>query len=367
MAYAPYASPPPPQTGYATSLFETHNQQQQPAAQATDGSARAPRAVGRSGFYQSPGAGLGTSFAASKSPFASRRYDGAGGAAGAAAAPLPATPTAPPAHGGMPPSSSLLDDAGDLPGAGPSLLMSPAAHHPPGAASPYQQLQQQQQQQQLAQHSAHRSPFAGAAVPATGSAGDAEVFRCWVCVYGFPASRTQGVLAHFHAFGDVLEHHVGRGNWLCMRYATTMQARMALAQNAAFLPAAGGDTTPVLLGVIGGMSPAGGGGGGGAEPSLDGDLAARLGLPGYAADAGYAGSPGFAAGAAAAGGSSAAARDQKAYRRARSRFASPATDRSAGAHLDDDDDDDAAGPLVLPSRPLGLNICKRLMDAIFGW
>ena len=55
------------------------------------------------------------------------------------------------------------------------------------------------------------------------------------------------VLETMGRYGEILEHEVGRGNWLFLRYATKWQAEKALAQSAIVLDGAAG---PVVVGAL---------------------------------------------------------------------------------------------------------------------
>ena len=48
-----------------------------------------------------------------------------------------------------------------------------------------------------------------------------ERLRCWIVVFGFDArAEPRDVLEALGRYGEILEHEVGRGNWLFLRYAT---------------------------------------------------------------------------------------------------------------------------------------------------
>src|SRR5262245_53801522 len=66
----------------------------------------------------------------------------------------------------------------------------------------------------------------------------------WVTIFGFPPSTTSYVLQQFQAFGDILRHEVGEGNWINVQYASPLQAIKALNRNGKFI----GDS--ILIGVL---------------------------------------------------------------------------------------------------------------------
>ena len=73
-----------------------------------------------------------------------------------------------------------------------------------------------------------------AAFPVGRAVDDAERWRTWDVCFGFAAGDTTSalrVLQRFQQLGEVLEHRVGRGNWLFLRYATALQTEKARAQS----------------------------------------------------------------------------------------------------------------------------------------
>ena len=142
------------------------------------------------------------------------------------------TPTDPPsfaspgAAGAPPPRASLAGQLGSpLPMRSHMDLSSPPAAgalmmSPPGATSAAAPLALGEQP--------------SAAFPVGRAVDDAERWRTWVVVFGFAAGDTTSalrVLQRFQQLGEVLEHRVGRGNWLFLRYATALQTEKARAQS----------------------------------------------------------------------------------------------------------------------------------------
>ncbi|KAJ1459927.1 hypothetical protein M885DRAFT_510379 [Pelagophyceae sp. CCMP2097] len=70
--------------------------------------------------------------------------------------------------------------------------------------------------------------------------------EAWIVVFGFPATAELEVLRKLAAFGDVVEHVGGRGNWAFVRFGTRWQAEKALAHSAIWLDS---DST-VLVGAL---------------------------------------------------------------------------------------------------------------------
>lgn len=71
-----------------------------------------------------------------------------------------------------------------------------------------------------------------------------RALRDRVVVFGLPADSVQNVLRKFQEFGDIVDYHVGQGNWMIIRYATALQAEKALSQTSVLL------SSNVLLGVM---------------------------------------------------------------------------------------------------------------------
>ena len=166
-------------------------------------------------------------------------------------------PAAPPSAGAPPVASLLDDDRADLggnlfspelaasPGAQPMELASPDAGG--GVFSP-----------RRASHGGGGADYFSPAAPAPGAFAEPppsfsfrdenERLRCWIVVFGFDArAEPRDVLETMARYGEILEHEVGRGNWLFLRYATKWQAEKALAQSAIVLDGAAG---PVVVGAL---------------------------------------------------------------------------------------------------------------------
>uniref|UniRef100_A0A914XEQ7 Nucleoporin NUP53 n=1 Tax=Plectus sambesii TaxID=2011161 RepID=A0A914XEQ7_9BILA len=63
--------------------------------------------------------------------------------------------------------------------------------------------------------------------PPTEESGD-----CWVTVFGFPPDGAAYVLRIFARYGAILAHEVApKGNWMHIRYQSTLSARQALSKN----------------------------------------------------------------------------------------------------------------------------------------
>eukprot|EP01029_Cantina_marsupialis_P027937 TRINITY_DN774201_c0_g1_i1.p1 TRINITY_DN774201_c0_g1~~TRINITY_DN774201_c0_g1_i1.p1 ORF type:complete len:243 (+),score=44.48 TRINITY_DN774201_c0_g1_i1:98-826(+) len=53
----------------------------------------------------------------------------------------------------------------------------------------------------------------------------------WITIFGFPEVAISAVLRRMQKFGQIVEHRIGSGNWLHLRYQTQLQARQALSDN----------------------------------------------------------------------------------------------------------------------------------------
>lgn len=87
-----------------------------------------------------------------------------------------------------------------------------------------------------------------------------DQWSCWVVVFGLAGGEAEDVAVQtvraFMAFGQVVESHLGAGNFMFLKYASPLQASKAVTQNPTPL------STTVLVGVT----------------ALTADLASRLGF-----------------------------------------------------------------------------------------
>eukprot|EP01080_Neovahlkampfia_damariscottae_P003350 gene3350-5897_t len=58
-----------------------------------------------------------------------------------------------------------------------------------------------------------------------------ELEQNWITVFGFTPKQTGFVLKQFGLYGEILEHKVGNGNWMHIKYKKNIQAQKALSKN----------------------------------------------------------------------------------------------------------------------------------------
>lgn len=157
------------------------------------------------------------------------------------------------------PTLSLIDDDADL-FAAPSTTVRKAAAEPSMPSQAVVATLRKPPGTASSEHAKFQSPSATPSQAAVGFHHAAPVvvtgaevsrpletdraLRDRVVVFGLPADSVQNVLRKFQEFGDIVDYHVGQGNWMIIRYATPLQAEKALGQTSVLL------SSNVLLGVM---------------------------------------------------------------------------------------------------------------------
>lgn len=62
------------------------------------------------------------------------------------------------------------------------------------------------------------------------------LWNSWIVIFGFSASHSvHGILQLFQEYGEIVQHRVGEGNWLFIRYAHPVQAERAASSHLVYL------------------------------------------------------------------------------------------------------------------------------------
>ena len=79
--------------------------------------------------------------------------------------------------------------------------------------------------------------------------GGDPIMSRWVTVYGFRLEHAADVLTMFEHFGDIVDHEVGTGNYVHLKFANVESARYALAQHGLHVQIGPGNQTSLMIGV----------------------------------------------------------------------------------------------------------------------
>lgn len=62
------------------------------------------------------------------------------------------------------------------------------------------------------------------------------LWSSWIMVFGFDTTQSpSNILQRFQAFGEIVQHRLGAGNWLFIRYYSPVQAERAACQHMTYL------------------------------------------------------------------------------------------------------------------------------------